>query len=47
MLAFVSAPVNIVRFSFCTHSVEGNNLGVESGKAFAAVLKFTQITNLK
>mgnify|MGYP001479849715 CR=1 FL=1 len=46
VFAFVSAPVNIVCL-FCTHSVERNYLGVESGKAFAAVLKDTQLTNLK
>ena len=33
----MSAPINFVRF-FCTHSVENNYLGVEGGKAFAAVL---------
>ncbi len=42
----MSAPINIVRF-FCTHSVMKNYLGVEGGKAFAAVLKDTQLTNLK
>ena len=46
VLAFVSAPINIVRF-FCTHSVEYNGLGAEGGIAFAAVLKDTQLTNLK
>ena len=46
MLAFVSAPFNMVR-CFCTRSVKDNRLGVEGGKAFAAVLKDTQLTNLK
>ena len=32
---------------FCTHSFEENYIGVEGGKAFAAVLKDTQLTNLK
>ena len=42
----MSAPVNILRLS-CTHSVENNERGVEGGKAFAIVLKDTQLTKLK
>ena len=45
----MSAPINIallLHFA-CAHSVATNKLGVEGGKAFAAVLKDTQLTNLK
>ena len=35
-----------MRFS-CTRSIAENRIGVEGSKAIAAVLKDTQITNLK
>ena len=42
----MSVPLDILHFA-CTHSVSNNGLGVEGGKAFAAMLKDTQLTNLK
>ena len=33
--------------SACTHSIGKNFMGVDGGKAIAAALKDTQITNLK
>ena len=42
---FLHSPTNL-HFS-CTRSMGSNKIGVEGGKAIAAVLKETQITNLK
>ena len=42
---FLHSPANM-RFS-CTRSIAENRIGVEGSKAIAAVLKDTQITNLK
>ena len=46
VLAFVSAPIDILHVS-CTRSISYNDIRVEGGKAFAAVLKDTQLTSLK
>ena len=43
--ALMSWPSNM-HFS-CTRSIAGNSIGAKGGKAVAAVLKDTQITNLK
>ena len=42
----MSAPIDILHVC-CTRSIGYNDIGVEGGKAFAAVLKDTQLTNLK
>ena len=43
---FVSAPLDTLHLA-CTRSVSRNHIGVEGGKAIAAVLKDTQITTLE
>ena len=45
VLTFVSAPIDI--HLACFHRIGWNGLGAEGGKAVAAVLKDTQISNLK
>ena len=45
LLAFVSWPSNM-HFS-CTHSIAGNFIGDEGGKAVAAVLPQTELTSLE
>jgi hypothetical protein len=52
VFAFVSAPIDTHLLSHCPRaqppgSLVGNNIGPEGASALAAVLKETQITNLK
>ena len=51
MFAFLSTPVDTCLLSYCPHpslcSLKYNDIGAEGASALAAILKETQITQLK